>query len=94
MTYIVAKVRAFEPEMIADLETLAINQDIAKAANNLGAWKGEVFAVWDWPEGTNSKAQAAEYARDRSPDSAVVVAINGQLLTVHQGVTMDIRTTQ
>ncbi|MFI0265569.1 hypothetical protein [Streptomyces luteogriseus] len=90
MKFIVVKVEETGPDLIADMSTLRISNDISKAATAIGSWKGDIFAIWDWTTGSNSTQEAAAHARAAHPDSAVVVSGGNALLTLHQEHTMSI----
>lgn len=96
MTNIVAKIQEQKQKgsgrAVADLENLRQSLDIVVAAAQIGAWRGDAFAVWeDFPGG--SYGMAEKWAREHPVTSSWVMNWKGELLPLHPSYTADITVT-
>ena len=70
MFYVVAKVMIQDSELVVSDEVKVAN-DVINAVNRLGAWKGDVFAVWEEESRPNAQ-QAAGIAQSVLPTEIVM----------------------
>ncbi|MGW1261123.1 hypothetical protein ACWD7Y_04080 [Streptomyces drozdowiczii] len=74
MPYIVVKLeqRAGGDEL-AVTDEMKVASKVEDAVNRIGAWTGDIFAVWSLPVRPNPK-EALEYTRSVAPESMWVIS--------------------
>jgi hypothetical protein len=80
MHYIVAKLLNGKEDELVTTDDVKVANNIANAVNRIGAWNGDLFAVWSRVERPNPE-EAATLVASTSPVSIVVFS-NGALFVL------------